>query len=459
MYQKLWQNRLNRKVEYPLVEDFNASIGFDKRLAEEDITGSLAYARALQKAGVITGMELKKLVKSLNQIKANIKKGKLNLNGSEDIHTAIEMALTRKLGNTGRKIHTGRSRNEQVALDERLYLKKNIKGISKDLIALQKAILKRAEKHVGVVMPGYTHLQQAQPVLFSYYLMALFFMLQRDKERLVDCLKRVDICPLGSGALAGTTYNINRRQLARELGFKKISENALDATSDRDFIVEFIGTSSILMMHLSRICEDLIIWSSREFGFVVLADALTTSSSLMPQKKNPDLLELIRGKSGRVFGHLLGLLSMLKSLPVGYNKDMQEDKLPLFDTVDTLSASLKIFTLVFKTMTIKPQKMQATINDHILATDLVDYLVQKGVPFRESHSTVGQIVRYTLDYDKNLIGLSLSELKQFNPKFQKDVYQVFNIKKSIDAHNLPGGTSEAMVRKQIKTGKKYLSNH
>ena len=453
---KLWGHRFLHRVEIPLVEKFNASLGFDQRLWAEDIIGNQAYAKALYEAGVLTSREFRNIDKTLRMMGNAIKNNGLKLKDAEDIHTALEQILTKHLGKLGKKIHTGRSRNEQVVLDERLYLKKEMGLIIKDIVTLQQTLFQQAGKYTNCLMPGYTHLQPAQPVRFSHNLLAWFFMLARDQSRLSDALKRLDICPLGSGALAGTTYSLNRQRLAKQLGFTTISENALDATSDRDFLVEFVAGCAILMMHLSRSCEDLIIWSTQEFGFIELADELATSSSLMPQKKNPDTLELIRGKCGRVFGNLINLLTIQKGLPSGYNKDLQEDKPPLFDTVDTVRGCLKVFNLAIKTMQVNPARMRQALTDYLLSTDMVDYLVRQGVPFRESHGIVGQLVAQALRHHKKLSQLTLNEFRRFSRKFQSDVYKVLDITKSINQRNLVGGTSPSAIKNQLRIARQHL---
>jgi argininosuccinate lyase len=433
-----------------VIDSFNESFSVDKRLVAEDIQGSIAYVSALKKAGILSSKEAKQVQKGLILLKQ-----KLPLSGDyEDIHTAIESMLVKKIGRSALKIHTGRSRNEQVVSAERLYLKKEIPKIQAGIKELQKTLTMAASKYLSVIMPGYTHLQQAQPVLFSYYLMSWFFMMERDKNRLTDCLIRLDVCPYGSGALAGNPYKIDRAEIAKQLGFSSVSENALDAVSDRDFIVEFLSVCAIAMMHLSRFSEDMIIWSSSEFGFIRLARGLATSSSLMPQKHNPDTLELIRGKTGRVYGNLVNILTVMKGLPSGYNKDMQEDKSALFDTLDTLKESLQVFTLAIKTMTIFPERMKQAINNFTLGTDMADYLVRKAVPFRQSHHIVSGLVRYAIKQGKSLSSLRLDEFKRFSPLFDKNLYKVFDLTRAVESRNTYGGTSTAMVKKQIKLAKR-----
>ncbi|MFH1228109.1 MAG: argininosuccinate lyase [Planctomycetota bacterium] len=450
MTKKLWY-QAKTKPNNPMIEQFQSSYAIDRQLADEDITGSIAYAEALKVAGILSAKETAHIKLTLRKLKSRLVR-----QGAEDIHTAVELALTKAVGKMAKKIHTGRSRNEQVVLDERLYLKKEIALIQKTIKELQQVLVNAAQKHIKVLMPGYTHLQQAQPILFSYYLMSWFFALERDKNRLSDCIKRVDVCPLGSGALAGNAYNINRLKLADQLGFSEVSPNALDAVSDRDFIIECISACAIVMTHLSRLCEDLIIWSSAEFGFIRLAEGLATSSSLMPQKQNPDALELIRGKTGRVYGNLFNILTIMKGLPTGYNKDMQEDKPPLFDTVRTTKECLEILALAIKTMRVFPERMETAINSFTMATDLADYLVKKGVPFRQSHHIVSKLVHYALDRGQPLSSLKLAEFQRFSPLFDKDAYKIFNPMKSVESKKTYGGTAPIMVKKQIELAKRLL---
>jgi len=437
---------------------FNNSIAFDKVLYEADITGSIAYAKALKKIGIFTNEEYIRVVKALKEILNEFANGKFVIQPSdEDIHTAVERRLTEKVGDPGRKIHTGRSRNDQVATDLRLFLMWKVDELMKKIVDLQKAILRRAEKENNVVMPGYTHLQQAQPILWSHYLMSLFWMLQRDKERFQDCRLRSSVLPLGSGALAGNAFLIDRGALAKELNFAWVSENSIDAVSDRDFIIEFLSACAILMMHLSRYAEDLIIWSSVEFGFVELDEAYSTGSSMMPQKKNPDSLELIRGKTGRVIGNLMKLLTVMKGIPLTYSKDLQEDKEPLFDTIETVRASLEIFKGVVKTTKIHPDKMLAKMDDEmVFATDVADYLVKKGLLFRDAHKIVGRLVRWLTEKGKKFSELPLTTYKRFSTLFDDNVYRLFDLWHSVNLRSAEGGTAKASVVKQIREGKKLL---
>ncbi|MBI5359325.1 MAG: argininosuccinate lyase [Planctomycetes bacterium] len=456
MSKTLWYQD-KKALKSDLIGEFNNSLPVDCRLSIQDIDGSIAYAKALKDAGILSAKELKKILHGLKKLQKQFASaGALSKAGYEDVHTAVEVALGRLVGKNALKIHTGRSRNEQVVSDERLYLKQEIPALGQEIKKLQETILKTAPKYPGVIMPGYTHLQQAQPILFSFYLMSWFFMLQRDKERLSDCLKRVDVSPYGSGAIAGNSCGINRGKLAKNLGFSAVSENALDAVSDRDFIIECLADCAILMMHLSRFCEDLIIWSSTEFGFVRLADGLATSSSLMPQKHNPDSLELVRGKSGRVYGNLFNLLTVMKGLPFSYCKDMQEDKEPMFDSIKTVGQCLGIFALTVETMKIYPEKMEQSMGGFMLATDVADYLVKKGMPFREAHTVVSKLVHYAENNGKTLETLALSEFRKFSGLFGRDIYKTLDFNASVAAKNASGGTSLKMVNQQIKLAKTLI---
>lgn len=397
MKSKPWEGRFNEKTNRD-VEEFTASISFDKRLYKYDIQGSIAHCRMLSRCGIIPKKEKDKIIKGLKIILKEIDRGgfpfKIEL---EDIHMNIEKRLMEKIGGVAGKLHTARSRNDQIALDLRLYLRNEIKEIIKEIEKLKKAMIDIAKNNMDIIMPGYTHLQRAQPVLFSHYILAYFEMFERDKERFEEIFNRVNVMPLGSGALAGTNLPIDRRYVAKLLGFPKITQNSMDSVSDRDFMIEFLNAASINMMHLSRLSEDLILWSSAEFNFVELPESFCTGSSLMPQKKNPDVLELIRGKTGRVYGNLIALLTIMKSLPLAYNRDMQEDKEPLFDTVDTLKSSLSICTRLLKKIEInKKEMLKAASEDFTTATDMADYLVKKGLPFRKSHEIVGKVVNYCM---------------------------------------------------------------
>jgi argininosuccinate lyase len=452
------RNRFKKEVEKKVVE-YTASIHFDRRLYKHDIAGSIAHAKMLAKQAIISNKEAELIVMALTSIRDEMEQGTFMFSDDlEDVHMNIEARLIEKVGEVGRKLHTARSRNDQIALDMRLYVKEAIYNTVERLVDMQKAILDMAEANKDEIMPGYTHLQRAQPVLFAHHLLAYFEMLQRDVERFRDCLKRVDVMPLGSGALAGVPYPVDREFLARELGFSQISENSMDAVSDRDFVVEYQAAASIAMMHISRLAEELILWSSAEFGFVELDDAFATGSSLMPQKKNPDVAELARGKTGRVYGNLLAILTTMKALPLSYNRDLQEDKEGLFDTVDTLLATLDVFAGMISTATVKVEKIHsAAEEDYILATDLADYLVKKGVPFREAHGIVGGLVQHAIENEKSFKQLGIDEYKSFSPHFDKDVYSI-TIDSSIKARNAVGGTAPEQVKKQLARARKIVES-
>lgn len=447
---KLWKGRFSG-TSTTAADEFNASIGFDQRLYEEDITGSIAHARMLGKQGILTEEEVKQIVDGLQQILKDIEDGKVDFTvESEDIHMNIETILTERIGQTGKKLHTARSRNDQVAVDFRLYLKKESSAIDGALTSLLETLVDLAGKHRDTVMPGYTHLQRAQPVTLAYHLLAYCQMFSRDRERFADCLKRIDRLPLGSGALAGTTYDTDRKFLAEELGFSSVLPNAMDAVADRDFAIEFLSCCSITMMHLSRFCEELILWSSVEFGFIEIDDAYSTGSSIMPQKKNPDMAELIRGKSGRVYGDLVSLLTICKSLPLAYNKDLQEDKEPVFDSVDTLKASLGIFADMIRTMKVNENRMaDAAKYGYMNATDAADYLVSKGIPFRDCHEIIGKMVLYSINEGKALDDLTMEEFKSFSEAFDEDIYDRIAIRACIEAKKSEGSTSSESVAAQI----------
>ena len=454
---KLWGGRFSKNTD-KLVEDFHSSISFDKRLYYWDIKGSIAHARMLGDAGIIPQEDSRKIIIGLEEILAEIDSGKVEFDlSAEDIHMNVEVLLIKKIGDTGKKLHTGRSRNDQVALDTRLYLRAEIETIQGLLQELSVTILDLAEKHLETVMPGYTHLQRAQPVTFAHHLMAYFQMFVRDKERLEDCNKRVNISPLGSGALAGTTFPLKREQVAEELGFSRITLNSIDGVSDRDYVIEFMSCASIIMMHLSRFCEELIFWSSQEVQFVDMDDAYSTGSSIMPQKKNPDVAELIRGKTGRVYGNLIAMLTVMKGLPLAYNKDMQEDKEGLFDTVDTLKKSLLVFSPMIATMKVNAEKMLiASKGGFTNATDLADYLVKKGMPFRDAHEVVGKLVAYCLSNDKSLDDLSVEEFQGFSPLIKEDVYREISVYTCVEKRNSPGGPASEQVKTAIEAGRKVV---
>jgi argininosuccinate lyase len=447
---KLWGGRFTQPTD-AFVEEFTASIQFDKRLYHQDIRGSIAHARMLGKQGIIPQADVEAIVEGLQQILLQIEEGSFDFSISlEDIHMNIESRLSARIGEAGKRLHTGRSRNDQVALDIRLYLRDEIVEITSYIDLLIDALLTQAEENVDVIMPGFTHLQTAQPILFAHHMLAYVEMLKRDSGRMEDCLKRVNVLPLGAGALAGTTFPIDRDYVAEQLGFPAITRNSLDSVSDRDFALEFISASSILMMHLSRLSEELILWSTSQFKFIELSDGFCTGSSIMPQKKNPDVPELVRGKTGRVYGNLMALLTVMKSLPLAYNKDMQEDKEPLFDTIDTVKGSLKVFADMIREMTLYPDAMgRAAGQGFSTATDVADYLVRKGVPFRDAHEAVGKAVAYCVENEMELTDLTLTEWELFSPRFEKDISQAITLDACIDARNVPGGTAREQVRGEI----------
>lgn len=442
------------------MDDFHSSIGFDCRLYRQDIRGSIAHAAMLGRQGILTPEETRLIIDGLKEILAEIEAGQVEFSReAEDIHLNVEQLLIAKIGEPGKKLHTARSRNDQVALDVRLYLKEEIDGIARLLQELQRALLDLAEKHVDTIMPGYTHLQRAQPTTFAHHLLAYVQMFDRDRERLRDCYRRTDVLPLGAGALAGTTLPIDPHYVARELGFSAVAENTLDAVSDRDFIVEFLAAAALIMVHLSRLGEEIVLWASAEFGFVELDDAYSTGSSMMPQKKNPDVAELVRGKAGRVFGALVSLLTVLKGLPLAYNKDLQEDKEALFDAVDTVKKCLLVFRPLVATLQVNKEKMARAAGEGFTnATDLADYLTGKGVPFREAHGITGRIVYYCLQEKKTLAELTLEEYQQFSPVIEGDVYQVIAIDRCVKARRSPGGPSPDEVRKAIARAKERLED-
>ncbi len=456
---KLWGGRFTKGTD-KVVEDFHSSISFDQRLYRQDIRGSIAHARMLGKQGIIPVKDAETIIAALNNILQDIETGKAEFEvGAEDIHMNIEKLLTERIGDVGRKLHTARSRNDQVALDVRMYLKEEIIDVFGLLKKLMETLLNLAEQHALTVMPGYTHLQRAQPITFGHHLMAYFQMFRRDFERMTDVYKRTDIMPLGSGALAGTTFPLDRQWVAGELGFSAITENSLDGVSDRDFAIEFCAAASIIMMHLSRFCEEVILWSSAEFKFIELDDAYSTGSSIMPQKKNPDVAELIRGKTGRVYGDLMGLLSMMKSLPLAYNKDMQEDKEALFDAVDTIKGCLLVFTPMIETMRVRSDQMaRAARGGFTNATEVADYLAKKGIPFRNAHEIVGKLVLYCIERDMALNELSLAEFKEASPQIEEDIYEAIDIIKCVEARKVPGGPAPGALNFSIASGRNWLKN-
>jgi argininosuccinate lyase len=448
---KLWGGRFTQPTD-KFVEEFTASIDFDKRLYHQDIRGSIAHARMLGKQGIIPMEDVLAIEKGLNEILQQIESGNFDFSISlEDIHMNIEARLSEKIGEAGKRLHTGRSRNDQVALDIRLYLRDEIVAISAYLDMLIDSLIIQAEANLGVIMPGFTHLQTAQPILFSHHMLAYVEMFKRDKGRMEDCLKRVNVMPLGAGALAGTTFPIDREHVAEILDFPEVTRNSLDSVSDRDFAIEFIAAASILMMHLSRFSEELILWSTSEFKFVELSDSFCTGSSIMPQKKNPDVPELVRGKTGRVYGNLMALLTVMKGLPLAYNKDMQEDKEPLFDTIDTVKGSLKIFADMIREMRINETNMRiAAAKGFSTATDVADYLVRKGLPFRDAHEVVGRAVHYCIEEEMELKELSVAEWQLFSAKIDSDIFECITLAASVNARSATGGTAEERVRGEIE---------
>ncbi|MCC4260027.1 argininosuccinate lyase [Pseudomonas aestusnigri] len=453
-----WGGRFSEPVD-AFVARFTASVDFDKRLYKHDIQGSIAHATMLAKVGVLTDAERDTIIDGLNAIRAEIEAGQFDWRVDlEDVHMNIEARLTDRIGITGKKLHTGRSRNDQVATDIRLWLREEIDAIVAELIRLQTGLLDQAERHNAVIIPGFTHLQTAQPVTFGHHLLAWFEMLQRDRERLIDCRKRVNRMPLGSAALAGTTYPIDRSVTCELLGFEAISGNSLDGVSDRDFAIEFCAAASLAMMHLSRFSEELVLWTSAQFNFIALPDRFCTGSSIMPQKKNPDVPELVRGKSGRVYGHLMGLLTLMKSQPLAYNKDNQEDKEPLFDAVDTLRDSLRAFADMIPAIEPRIEIMrEAALRGFSTATDLADYLVRKGIPFRDCHEIVGHAVKYGVDSGKDLAEMSLDELRRFSDQIEQDVFDVLTLEGSVNARDHIGGTAPAQVLAAVQRGRALLN--
>ncbi|TVP89260.1 MAG: argininosuccinate lyase [Pseudomonadaceae bacterium] len=452
-----WGGRFSEPVD-AFVARFTASVDFDKRLYKHDIQGSIAHATMLAKVDVLTDDERDIIIDGLRAIQGEIEAGEFDWQVElEDVHMNIEARLTQRIGITGKKLHTGRSRNDQVATDIRLWLREEIDIILSELERLQSGLLDQAEQHAEVIMPGFTHLQTAQPVTFGHHLLAWYEMLRRDTERLLDCRKRVNRMPLGSAALAGTTYPIDRSITCELLGFDAISGNSLDGVSDRDFAIEFCAAAAVAMMHLSRFSEELVLWTSAQFNFIELPDRFCTGSSIMPQKKNPDVPELVRGKSGRVYGHLMGLLTLMKSQPLAYNKDNQEDKEPLFDAVDTLRDSLRAFADMIPAIKPKVAVMrEAALRGFSTATDLADYLVRKGLPFRDCHEIVGLAVKYGVEQSKDLAEMSLDELRQFSDQIEQDVFEVLTLEGSVNARDHIGGTAPAQVRAAVARGRAQL---
>ncbi len=455
---KLWGGRFQKSTDKK-VDDFNSSIRFDKRMYRQDIRGSIAHAKMLGKQGIIPIEDSQKIVDGLKGILADIENGKIEfLIDAEDIHMNIEKILTDRIGEAGKRLHTGRSRNDQVALDIRMYLMDEMDKISEMLLHAQEVILDLAGEHTQTIMPGYTHLQKAQPVTFAHHLCAYAEMFYRDLSRIVDCKKRTNVMPLGSGALAATTYPLDREFVAKELCFDAVTLNSLDGVSDRDFVIELANCLSIIMMHLSRFSEELILWSSHEFSFVEMDDAFSTGSSIMPQKKNPDVAELIRGKTGRVYGHLMGLLTTMKGIPLAYNKDMQEDKEPIFDALDTVKLCLPVFCDMIATMKINKENMlKGAKGGFANATDVADYLVKKGMPFREAHSVVGQMVFYAIEKSKALDELSISEFKEFSDIIEEDIYNAISMQTCVNDRKIIGGPAEETVKEAILKMKNRLN--
>jgi len=452
----LWGGRFTGLADERM-RRFHDSIAFDQRLYDVDITASQAYARTLVCAGVLGDDEAAALIEGLERVRAEMGAGDLDLMpGDEDIHTLVERRLGELLGPVAGRLHSGRSRNDQVATDLRLYLLEQIEQLRKQLLQVQQAVVDKAEEHLGCIMPGYTHLQQAQPLLFSHWLLSFFWKFDRDLQRLADVHQRTSVMPLGAGALAGNPFDIDREALASDLGFSGISENSLDAVTDRDFVVEFLSWAALLQVHLSGLAEDLVVWTTQEFSFVELDEAYATGSSLMPQKRNPDSLELMRGKTGRVLGHLTGMLAVLKGLPSGYNKDLQEDKEALFDTIDTLALELPVAAGLIRTLTPRPERMLGALTDATLATDLADYLVQKGVPFRETHHLVGRLVRRAHALGVSLSELDLEEYESVHPLFAHDLYGVLDYEHSIERRSVAGGTARESVTAQLAKAKRLL---
>jgi argininosuccinate lyase len=454
---KLWGGRFTKKPE-EWVDEFNASISFDQELVLEDIEGSLAHVTMLKKCEILSEKDGDKILNGLQTLYQKALSYELEYSVEyEDIHLNLEKLLIDEIGEVGGKLHTGRSRNDQIATDMHLFLKRRVQEIIDLIEDLQAAIVHQSEENVETLIPGYTHLQRAQPISFAHHLMCYFWMLQRDKERLTDSLKRIDISPLGAGALAGTTFPIDRMYSADLLGFGSYYENSLDAVSDRDFIVEFLSNSALLMTHLSRLAEEFILWSTEEFRFIELDDSFTTGSSIMPQKKNPDMAELVRGKTGRVNGNLVSLLTVLKGLPLAYNKDMQEDKEGMFDTVKTVIGSLKIFTGMISTMTVKDKRMEEAVsNDFSNATELADYLAAKGVPFRQAHEIVGKLVLHCIEEGYYLKNISLKQYQQYSPLIEEDIYSILAPYAAVERRNSYGGTGFEQVKIQIENAKSLI---
>lgn len=453
---KMWDGRFSKQSD-KLMEQFHNSLPFDKKMIEEDIDGSIAWAHALSKAGVFSEKELGLVVKGLEEILDDYNNGKISfLSGDEDIHMAVERILIERIGETGARLHTGRSRNDQVATDIRLYVKKALGRINFLVINLQKVLVERAKRDLDIIIPGFTHLQQAQPILLAHYWLSLFFLLEREKKRINNAVTNTDIMPLGAGAIAGSGFNVNRTVIARELGFGSVSQNSIDAVGSRDFILETLSVITSIGIHISRYAEDLIIWSSREFGFIELDDAWSTGSSMMPQKKNPDSVELIRGKSGRFLGNYTRFATVLKGIGLTYYKDLQEDKEPVFDSIEQICLVLDVFSRVIETLAVKTENIQKDLDPFLLATDLADYLVRKGMPFRMSHKVIGKIVAYCIESSRQLDTMGLDEFRKFSDLFENDVLELFSWRGAVDRRNIEGGTSKESVLNQIKLAQELV---
>ena len=454
---KMWEGRFKKELD-SRVNDFNSSISFDKRMYKEDIMGSCAHAAMLGRQGIIPAEDSELIIKTLGEILSDLENGSLEIDmNAEDIHMFIEAELTSRIGDAGKRLHTARSRNDQVAVDTRMYVRRMLGEIRKAVLSLIAVIEKKAEGHLETVMAGYTHLQRAQPVTFAHYVMAYAQMLMRDVTRLNDCLKRMNVMPLGSGALASTTYPIDRPSVAAELGFDGVTLNSIDGVSDRDFVLEAAADLSILMTHMSRFSEEIILWCSSEFGFIELDDAYSTGSSIMPQKKNPDIAELVRGKSGRVFGSLTTLLTVMKGLPLAYNKDMQEDKEAIFDAIDNTLLCVTVFTDMFDTMTVKVKNLRrAAAKGFINATDCADFLVKNGLPFRDAYKITGRIVAYCIDNDKTLETLTMEEYKEFSEVFDEGIYEAVDLLNCVNGRSVIGGPAPSAVQIQLDDCKAFL---
>ncbi len=456
MAKKVWGGRFREEVD-GLVDKFNASIHFDKRLFAEDIEGSAAHCRMMAAKGIIDEDEAARIIEALGSIKRELERNKIPFDDYEDIHSLVEKALVERVGPLGEKLHTGRSRNDQVALDMRLYVRTRTRRVLELLYELKKALVRLAEVNMDVVMPGYTHLQRAQPVLAAHHLMAYYQMISRDLERFTQCLERTNVLPLGSAALAGSTFDLDREMVAGQLGFDAISANSMDAVSDRDFVLDFLYASAVVCMHLSRLSEELVLWSTMEFGFISISDSFCTGSSIMPQKKNPDVPELVRGKTGRVYGHLMGLLTTMKGLPLTYNKDMQEDKEGLFDAADTVEICIEVFVKLLPEITFNRERLKNAAGEgYLVATDLADYLVRKGLTFRDAHEVSGKMVLYAMDQAQELHKLTIAEMKRFSRQIDEDVYEWLDPESCIRRRTIPGGTGFESVAQDVYAAKEEL---